>query len=327
MERLKFAAILGAGAAIAAITGAPVQAQNYPSKPVTLIVPWAPGGAIDGVCRALAPKLAERLGQPVVIEHRAGAGATIGTAAVAKAAPDGHTLVMAGSASLALAPTIFKKLPYDPTKDFAPVAYAVRTPFALVVHPSLPVKSVADLVKLAKEKPGQLNYGSGGPGSPHHLYTELLKSLTGIELTHVPYKGSAPALNDVVAGHIHLMFSDPLPVLPQIEAGTVRALGVSSTNRWSTAPDIPTIAETVPGFDAVGWAMVVAPAGTPKAIVQRLHAELVAVAAMPEVAAQITKLGFFPVASPPVDELQHFINREIERWAKVVQQAGLAGTQ
>jgi tripartite-type tricarboxylate transporter receptor subunit TctC len=327
MQHLNFARILGACAAIAAVTGNPVQAQNFPSKPITLIVPWTPGGAIDGVCRAIAPKLAERLGQPVVIEHRAGAGATIGTAAVARATPDGHTLVMAGSASLALAPTIFKKLPYDPAKDFTPIFYTVRTPFALVVHPSLPVKSVADLIKLAKEKPGYLNYGSGGPGSPHHLYTELFKSMTGVELTHVPYKGSAPALNDVVAGHIHLMFSDPLPVLPQIEAGTVRALGVSSIARWATAPNIPTIAETLPGFDAVGWGMIVAPAGTPKEIVERLHAELKAVTAMSEVEAQISNLGMFPVASPSVDELQKFINTEIERWAKVVRQAGLAATQ
>src|SRR5262245_18265430 len=243
------------------LTAGVVGAQDYPTRPIMLIVPWPPGGSIDGLSRALAPELARRLGTPVIIENRPGVGSTVGTAVVAKAVPDGYTLAMGGSASLAIAVTAHKRLPYHPATDFAPVALIARIPFVLVVHPSLQVNTVADLVRLAKDKPGHLFYGSGGPGSPHHLYAELLKSMTGIEMTHVPYKGSAAALTDVIGGHISLMFSDPLPALPQIKEGKLRAVGVSSITRWSLAPEISTIAETgVPGFDAVGWVMVVAPA-------------------------------------------------------------------
>src|SRR5713101_3071542 len=188
-----------AGLAFGPLTAPIAQAQDYPSRQITLIAPWPAGGAIDALCRAIATPLAERLGKSVVVENRPGAGSVIGTAAGAKAAPDGYTLVMAGSGSLAISATLYKKLPYDPTKDFAPIALVGQIPFILVVNPSLPVQSVPDLVKYARENPGKLSYGSGGPGSPHHLYAELLKSLTGIEMTHIPYKGSAPALTDVVA--------------------------------------------------------------------------------------------------------------------------------
>jgi tripartite-type tricarboxylate transporter receptor subunit TctC len=308
-------------------TAQDLNAQGYPARPITLIAPWPAGGAIDALCRALGPKLAERLGRPVVIENRPGAGSTLGVAAAGRAPADGYTLVMAGSGSLAIAPTAYKKLPYDPTKDFAPLGLIATIPFVLVVNPSLPVKSVADLVKYAKEKPGQLNYGSGGPGSPHQLLTEILKGITGIDMAHVPYKGSAPALNDVVGGHIQVLFSDPLPSLPQIKAGNVRALGVSSPTRWPTAPEIPTIAEAgVPGFDAAGWGMLVAPAATPDDIVMQLHAELKAVLASKEVQEQILMLGMLPATSSSREELQPFINSEIERWGKIVRQVGLAGS-
>jgi tripartite-type tricarboxylate transporter receptor subunit TctC len=309
-------------------TAGNLSAEDYPSRPVVLIAPWAAGGAIDALCRAVGPKLAERLGQPVIIENRPGAGSTLGVAAASRAAPDGYTVVMAGSGSLAIAPTAYNKLSYDPTKDFAPVAFVATIPFALIVNPALPIQSIADLVKYGKENPGKLNYGSGGAGSPHHLLAELLKSMTGIDMAHVPYKGSAPALNDVVGGHIQLLFSDPLPSLPQIKAGNVRALGVSNNTRWPTAPEIPTIAEAgVPGFDAAGWGMVVVPAATPKAIVARLHSELKSILGSPEIQEQIVKLGMLPTAGPQREELQPFINSEIERWGKVVRQAGLAGTQ
>jgi tripartite-type tricarboxylate transporter receptor subunit TctC len=310
------------------LTAPAVSAQDYPTRPITLIVPWPAGGSVDGLSRALAPELARRLGTPVVIENRPGVGSTLGTAAVAKAAPDGYTLAMGGSASLAVAVTAHKRLPYHPTTDFAPVALIARIPFVLVVHPSLQVSTVTDLVRLAKDKPGRLFYGSGGPGSPHHLCAELLKSMTGIEMTHVPYKGSAPALTDVVGGHISLMFSDPVPALPQIKAGNLRALGVSSITRWPPAPEIPTIAEAgVPGFDAVGWVVVVAPANTPREIVMRLHTELRTIVSVPEIEDRLMKLGIVPVASPPPAELQHFLSSEIERWATVVRQAGLAGME
>ncbi len=315
--------------ALAGLLSSPAAvAQDYPTRQINLIAPWPPGGAVDTLCRILGQKLADRLGKTVVIENRPGAGSVVGVAATARAAPDGYTLVMAGSASLATSVTIYKKLPYDPTKDFAPVALITRIPFVLVVHPSLPVRSVAELIKLAKDKPGQLSYASGGPGSPHHLYTELFKTMAGIEMTHVPYKGSAPALTDVIAGHIPLMFGDVVASLPLIKEGKVRALAVSSIARVPSAPEIPTIAETaVPGYQAAGWVMIVAPANTPKGIVNRLHAELKGIVGLPDIQSQLVKLGTIPADSPSPEEQQRYINSEIVRWAKVVHQAGIAGTE
>src|SRR5437660_4243412 len=280
MRRYCLALLAGLAASFAAMPIA--RAQDYPTRQITLIAPWPAGGAVDALCRAVAPPLSERLGKSVVVENRPGAGSVIGTAAGAKAAPDGYTIVMAGSGSLAISATLYKKLPYDPVKDLVPLVLAGKIPFFLVVNPSLPVHSVAELVKYAMENPGKLSYGSGGPGSPHHLYAELLKSMTGIEMTHVPYKGSAPALTDVVAGHVPLLFSDTVPSLPLIREGRVRALGVSSAIRLPSAPAIPPIAETgVPGFDAAGWGMFSVPAGTPKEVADKLRAALESVMALP----------------------------------------------
>jgi tripartite-type tricarboxylate transporter receptor subunit TctC len=252
----------------------------------------------------------------------------IGTAAGAKAAPDGYTIVMAGSGSLAISATLYKKLPYDPVKDLVPLVLAGKIPFFLVVNPSLLVHSVAELVTYAKENPGKLTYASGGPGSPHHLYAELLKNMTGIEMTHVPYKGSAPALTDVVAGHVPLLFSDPVPALPLIREGKVRVLGVSTKTRSPSAPDIPPIAEAgVPGFDAAGWGVFSVPAGTRKEVVGKLQTALAAVVALPEVQQQIVNLGMIPSGISSPEELERFIGSEIARWGKVVAQAGLAGTE
>src|SRR5262245_31779299 len=307
----------------------PVSAQDYPNRQILLIAPWPAGGAVDALSRTLAPKLADRLGKPVVVENRPGAGSILGTAAGAKAAPDGYTLVMAGSGSLAIGAALYKSLPYDPVKHFEPIAFVAYIPFVLVVNPSLPVRTAGEFVSYAKANPGKLSYGSGGPGSPHHLYAELLKSMTGIEMTHVPYKGSAPALTDVVAGHVQVLFSDTVPSLPLIREGRVRALGVSSAARLPSAPEIPPIAEAgVPGFDAAGWGLIAAPAGTPKPIVDRLHADIKAVLAMPDVRQPIVNLGMVPdtrAATPAA--LQEFINSEMLRWGKVVKQAGLAGSQ
>jgi tripartite-type tricarboxylate transporter receptor subunit TctC len=223
------------------------------------------------LCRELAPGIGDLLGQPIVVENRPGAGSTIGTADVARAAPDGYTIVMAGSGSLAISPTLYKQLSYDPRKDFAPIALVARIPFVLVVNPSLPIQSVADLVSYGKAHPGALTFGSGGAGSPHQLYAQMFNSMTGIEMTHVPYKGSAPALTDVMGGHVALMFADPAPALPLVKAGKVRALGVTSAARLPSAPDIPPLTEAgVAGFDAAGWGMVVAPARTPASIVAKL---------------------------------------------------------
>src|SRR5947207_10178143 len=223
---------------------------------------------------------------------------------------------------------MYKKLPEHPGKDFVPVALGGRIRFVLVANPSLPVSSVAELVQYAKEHPGMLSLASGGPGSPHHLYGELLKSMTGIEMTHVPYKGSAPALTDVIVGHVPLLFSDTVPSLPQIREGKVRALGVSTATRLPSAPDIPPIAEAgVPGFDAAGWGMISAPAGTPPDVVAKLKAALTESLALPAVQQQIIQLGMLPVPSSTPQELQRFVDSEIARWGKVVQHAGLAGTE
>lgn len=315
-----------AGLALGLVCLLPVSAQDYPTRQITLIVPWAPGGAVDTLARIVAPKLSDRLGKPVVVENRPGGGSTIGTAAGAKAAPDGYTLGMPGSGSMAISPAMYKSLPYDSVKDIAPIALVGRVPFVLIVHPAVPAKTIPELVAYSKES--KLSYGSGGSGSPHHLYGELLKMMTGIQMTHVPYKGSADAIKDVVAGHIQLLFSDTAPSVPLIRAGTVRPLGVSTAARLAVLPDVAPLNEAgVPGFDAAGWFMVAAPAGTPKPVIERLHAEFKAVMALPDVQEKVSRTGVVPVVSPSLDELAKFVLSERERWGKVVQQAGLAGTQ
>jgi tripartite-type tricarboxylate transporter receptor subunit TctC len=328
MKRLNSFVLVPVVLVIAVQTGSIAQAQDYPTRPVTLISPWPAGGASDTICRLLGARLADRLGKPVVIENRPGAGSVIGVAAAARAAPDGYTLVQAGSASLATGVTVYKKLPFDPTKDFAPVAHITHLPFVLVVHPSLPARSVLELISLAKEKAGMLSYASGGPGSPHHLKAELFKSATGIEMTHIPYKGTAPAVADVVAGHVPVMISDPVAALPLVRDGKLRALGVTSNTRLVSAPAIPTIAEAgVPGFDAVSWQMIIAPANTPNFIVTRLHAEIRSIVELPEIQKRMVEIGMIPVSSPLPEELRRFINSEIARWGKVVHQAGIAGSE
>jgi tripartite-type tricarboxylate transporter receptor subunit TctC len=326
MKRFSLLLFIGLATGLQAVPIA--RAQDYPTRQITLIAPWPAGGAVDAICRAVSQPLSDRLGRSVVVENRPGAGSVIGTAAGAKASPDGYTMVMAGSGSLAISATMYKKLPYDPIKDFIHVALGARVPFVLVVNPSLPVRSVAELVAYAKENPGKLSFASGGPGSPHHLYGELLKSMTGIEMTHVPYKGSAPALTDVIAGHVPILFSDTVPSLPQIREGKVRALGVSTAVRLPSAPEIPPIAAVgVPGFDAAGWGVFSLPAGTPKEVVAKLQAALDAAIALPDVQQQIIRLGLIPGGASSPEELQRFISSEIARWGKVVTQAGLAGTE
>lgn len=316
-----------AGACLLA-TASAVAAADYPTRPVTIIVPSTPGGTLDRASRMLGEKLAERLGQPFVVEDRPGAGAIIGAQAVAKAAPDGYTLLMSSSAAHVLVPLLRKQIPYDPLKDFVPLALVAHAPWVLVVNPSLPVNSVQDLIKLAKEKPGELAYASGGPGNPAHIYAELLKSMTGIDMRHVPYKGVSAALNDIVGGHVPLMFSDLLPALPLITSGKLRALAVTSAERTPSAPQIPTVAESgVPGFEAVGWAMMVAPADTPKEIVAKLHDELKRILAQPEIKEWIVKNGLAPAPAQSPEELQRFAQAELSRWGKVLEQIGIARSQ
>ncbi len=302
-------------------------AQDYPTRPVTYVVPFPPGGATDLLSRLVAQNLEKRLGKPFIVENRPGGGTVIATSAAAKAPADGYTLLSASVTSLAVNPTLFKALPYDPVRDFAPIALIAGTPFALVVNPSLPVHSVADLIKLARGMPGKLSYGSAGVGTPHHLYIEMIKSMTGVEMAHVPYRGSLAALTDVVAGHIPLMICDLAPAMEMIQSGKVRAIGISTAMRLPELPDVPPIGDTIPGFDAVGWQVVVAPAATPGAVIERLHDAVGSIMAQPEIKAELIRLGMTPYQTPPTAELRAFIKSEGARWANIVQQAGIAGSE
>jgi len=307
---------------------APLPAQDYPNRPVTLVVPYAAGGGLDVLGRMLAQKLSDRLGKPFVVDNRPGAGTVIGATSVVKAAADGYTIMLGTSSAYAINVTLHKALPYDPARDFAPIALVSNAPFLLLVNPAQPIHSVADLVALAKEKPGRLSYGSAGPGSPQHLSMELLKSMTGINVVHIPYRGDNPAVTDLVAGHIATQFAEPTPVLPLLRAGKLRALAVSSTRRMPTAPEIAPLAEAgVPGFDFVSWQMIVAPTGTPRDIVEKLHAEIKAVLELPDIKAEYARTGRISVDYPPLDELSRFMRSEIVRLGKVVEQAGIARSQ
>ncbi|MBX9827227.1 MAG: tripartite tricarboxylate transporter substrate binding protein [Xanthobacteraceae bacterium] len=301
------------------------QAQNYPTRPIRIISPFAAGGANDVLARAIGQKLGDRLGASIVVENRPGAGAVIGLMAAARSAPDGYTLVLSGS-TLAVTGTLYKKPPFDATKDFAPVALVVHYPFLLVASKSLPAHSVPELIRYAKEHPGKLLYASPGVATSQHLFAELFKVTTGTDLGHIPYNGTSPAVVDIVAGRVSLMFAAAAPSLPLIKDGSLKVLGVSSAERLPEAPDIPPIVEAVPGFDVSNWSIILAPAGTPRDIVNKLHGELKAVMAMPDVQAQLAKIGMFPIVSPTPEELETFVSSEVTRWGKIVQQAGIAGS-
>jgi tripartite-type tricarboxylate transporter receptor subunit TctC len=318
-----------AGAAAAGLCVSPIAwTQDYPTRAVTIVVPFAPGASTDMLARMLGNKLEQRLGKSFLVENRPGAGTLIAASAVAKAAPDGYLLLMAPSSTMAISVTLYKKLPYDPTTDFVPLAGLAHVPFVLLVNPSLPVQSLHEFIQYAKERPGQISFASVGPGVPHHLFAEILMSMTGIQMTHVPYKGSAPALNDVVAGHIPLMFSDIPPAVGMLQAGKVRPLGVTSRTRVAAFPEIPPLAEVgLPEFDFAGWHMMVAPGKTPRDIVNRLHAELIGILALPEIEREIVRLGLLPFKNPPVDKLRDFVQTDTVRWSKIVQRAGIAESQ
>jgi tripartite-type tricarboxylate transporter receptor subunit TctC len=314
--------------ALLAFAGMPARAADYPVRTVSFIVPYAAGGATDLMARLLGQRLEQRLGKPFVVENRPGAGTVLAAAYVSKQAPDGYTLLLGTSTTMAINVTIYKSLPYDPTRDLVPVASVAGVPFILVVNPSLPVNTVAELVAYAKAKPEALTYASNGHGGAAHLLGELFKSITGITATHVPYKGLAPALNDVVAGHVSLMFGDFGTTLPLVRAGKLRALGVSTAQRVGAAPEIAPLAEAgLPGFDASSWQMVVAPAGMPREILAKLNTELRAIVSDQRFGEELSAKGMVPLVTPSPEELQAYVKSEIVRWADVVRRAGAAGSE
>ena len=317
-----YVALLGVAPAVAqpASTGS---GQAYPVKPVRLVLPYPPGGGSDTIARPLAQKMSEGLGQQVVVENRGGANGNIGMEAVARSAPDGYTVVFALSAQLAINPGLYQKIPYDPLRDYAPVTLFGSGVYLLVVHPSLPVKSVKELIALAKARPGQLAYSSSGNGSGGHLAAELLNSMSGIRMLHVPYKGGGPALMDLIAGQVQVLFATQLASWPHVQSGRVRALGVSTAKRPSSLPDLPTLAEAgVPGYDSGVWYAVLAPAGTPRGIVARLNGEIVRALNLPDYRGFLVKNGIEPIGSPP-EELTRYTKSELTKWAKVIKDAGV----
>ena len=306
---------------VAAGAGA-VQAQSYPSKSIRFVVPYAPGGSTDIVARILAQKLSDAMGQQVVVDNRPGAGGSIGADVVAKSPPDGYTMVTAVTGIMAINQFLYRKLPFDPEKDLAPVTQVGSLPLILVVHPSLPAKNVREFIAIAKAKPGQLNYGSSGVGTATHMTTELFKSMAGVDLVHIPYKGSGQVMGDVIGGQLALIFDQIVSSLPHVQGGKLRMLAITSAKRFPSLPDLPTIAESgVPGYESISWAGVAVPAGTPKEIIARLHAEIVKVLAAPDIRERFLRDGIETVGSTPEQFTEH-IRRERIKWAKVVKDSG-----
>lgn len=311
---------------VGALVAGSGQAADYPSRLVTIVAPSAPGGLYSLFARIMADRLERRFGQTFVVENRPGAASVIGAATVARAAADGYTLMVASGATLAVNVTLHKALPYDPVADFVPIALIARVPEVLVVDPALPAHSLADLAALAKTRP--LTFASAGPGTAQHLEGEMLKRALGIDMTHVPYKGALPALNDVVGGHVTMMFSPVANALAMIAAGKVRAIGLASRERIEALPDVPPLADIgVPGFDAAGWFMLVAPAATPQPIVDRLHAELRQILADPALRRRFVAQGLIPVDTPAPDVLTAYVREQIAYWRDTLGRIGLAGME
>jgi tripartite-type tricarboxylate transporter receptor subunit TctC len=305
----------------------PAAAEDYPARPITIVVPLAAGGAMDIIARTMAPKLSERLGQSVLVEELTGGGTVLAANHVAHATPDGYTLLDAPSGTLSTNITLYKSLSYDPVADFVPIALYCQVPFILIGNTSMPFKTIQELIAYAKANPGKLSFGSTGSGGTPQLAGEILKSMTGIDMVAVPYRGMPPALNDLLAGNIQLFFADTAVAPPLIEAGKVRAFGVSSKTRVGVLPDVPPIADTLPGFEAVSWHLIVAPSGTPPAIVNRLHDEFRTVIKSPEIWQKMISMGLIPVDTPSVEDLRGFVKSEIARWGDLVRKLGIAGTE
>ena len=316
----RFSRLLCLLAALAALPSAAL-AQAYPSRPVTIIVPYAAGGSLDAVTRILAKSMTARLGQTVLVENRAGAGSNIGAAYVAKSPPDGYTLFLASPAT-AINVSLYSQLSYDPEKDLAPVSLVTAVPSVLIVPASSPYKSVAELVAFARANPGKLNYSSGGAGSSEHLGSEMFKFYCGVDVTHIPYKGGAPAMTDLMAGQVSMMFSNRIGALPHIRSGKLRALGVADAVRSPQLPDVPTFGEAgYPDLKVLVWSGIMAPAGTPAAVVNRLHAVITEAMQAPDMRAQMDEMGV-TIASGGPKEFGEFLRREIALWRPIVKQSG-----
>jgi tripartite-type tricarboxylate transporter receptor subunit TctC len=326
MSRRSFTRLLASAVLVAGIASSPAAfAQQWPSKPIRFIVPFAAGGVADVVTRAVTPKLSEALGQPIVVENRGGAGGTLGTSQGAKAAPDGYTFVVP-AASHTTTPSLYTKLDFDPVKDFAPVTQIVAVPYLLVVPASSPMRTLADFISNARANPGKLTFGSAGNGSSNHLAGELLATAIGAPLLHVPYKGSAPALVDLLGGQLSFMFDTINTSTQHIKGGKLRALGVGTAKRSKLMPDVAPIADTLPGFEAATWIGLLAPAGTPKEIVARMHEEMQKVLRSPDVQEKLSASGAEPVGSSP-EEFSAYIASEIRKWDRVVKQAKIPPVQ
>ena len=307
----------------AALCASSAFAQEFPQRPMRMVVPWAPGGAADILARTLSQKMSEHWSQQVVVDNRPGANGIIGTELAARAPADGYTLLLGATGPNSVLPSLVAKLPYDPLKDFAPVSLVATTTYVLSVHPSLPVNSVKDLIAYAKTKPGQLTFGSPGAGTPNHLSGEMFKAATGIDLQHIPYKGSALVITDVMGGQITLAFENIAPVLPIIRSGKLKALAISASKRSALLPDVPTVAESgFPGFQAVGWFGVLAPANTPASTITKLNQETVRVLKLAEVRERLLGMGM-EIFGSTVEEFAAFEKTEIEKWAKVVKSASV----
>jgi tripartite-type tricarboxylate transporter receptor subunit TctC len=311
-------------ACVAFLLALPItQAQDYPNRPITLVVPYAAGGGNDAMARIVAERMSKTLGQQIVIENRGGAGGTIATRAVARAAPDGYTLVLGGTGTLAVNPTLYANVGYDPRKDFAPVGLIATSALVILVHPSIEARSIAELVALAKREPGKLNYASAGPGSGIHLGTELFASMAGIKLTHIAYRGSGPALADLLGGHVQIYFSSLPPAVGIASDGKVRALAVTGPQRSRVFPDLPTVMEAgLPGYEAVLHYGIAAPAGTPGPIIARLNGAMREALALDEVRSLLESAGAEPLPSTP-EEYAADIDREETKWSRVVKEVGV----
>jgi tripartite-type tricarboxylate transporter receptor subunit TctC len=299
-------------------------AQGYPAKSIRFIVPFPPGGGNDTIARLIGQKLTAATGQQVLVDNRPGAGGAIGAEAAAKSPADGYTMFLAGVATHGINPNLRRKIPYDPLRDFDAVSLVASAPLLVVVHPSLPIKSVKQLVALAKARPGQINYASNGAGGSSHLAVELFNMMSGTKMTHIPYKGLAPALTDLLSGEVQVMFSSAVAMLPQVKAGKLRAIAMTGARRSPAIPDIPTVAEAgVPGYETGSWYGIVVPAGTPKAAIDRLSREIIAIVRAPEITGRLNDEAVIPVGSTPAEFTAH-IKNELARWAKTIKQAGLA---